>query len=194
MRLPSPQRSSEAGFTLVELLVYISLLGVVLTIVGGILISSTSAEKSVRGIAEATDVAQLVSLSVEKGVRNSVALKLTSTDAMQFFAVKTPGAQTSVAWSCQAWYYIEADDALYTTTSPARLDPPATVAQRVTWMLLGTGVRPASAARIFTEAGATGVDLNFQVDAGDTDPVSIQTTVFSRGVPPDPATSALACF
>jgi Tfp pilus assembly protein FimT len=175
-------RPDERGFTLAELLVYVSLFVGILVIVGGILINSTSTERDVRGSTDAASLGQIISRSVQQGVRNAIAIDMPAalnTDAVQLLVVTTQGQGTPVTISCQAWYYSKADRTLYTRkTTPKVAIPNPTSDTLGTWTTLGTGIDPTGSARVFARDGA-GIDLTFSVDAGSRPAAVIQTTAAS---------------
>jgi prepilin-type N-terminal cleavage/methylation domain-containing protein len=186
MTLARRLRRDQEGFTLVELLVYVLLFGIILVIVGGMLINSTRAERGVRGSADASNLGQLISQSVQRGVRNAVAISLpTTTDHTQLLTVLTAGTQTPVVWSCQSWYYTpDNGGAVYTKKStPAAAIAAPTAGTLGTWMKLGTGIVPVTGDRLFNTTGTNGISVAFRVSAGDRRPVLIQTTAMSRSQP-----------
>ena len=70
-----PQR--DAGYTLVELLFYSSLLVLILTVVGGMLLNTITSEQKVLDSAQANSSSQVIASSVQSGVRNATALVVT---------------------------------------------------------------------------------------------------------------------
>lgn len=116
-------RSDESGFTLIELMIA-SLIGVlVLLTAGAILTSMLKAQNQVDGLTTAATAGQLVSRSVEEGVRNAAG-PIGSTDPVQAVGIKAePVTDTTtrsqllrarvatgtddgtVTWQCDAWYY-----------------------------------------------------------------------------------------
>lgn len=181
-------RTSDTGFTLVELLVYISLMVVVLLIVGGMLINSLQAERTVRSSTQATNAGQLVSLSVGQGVRNSSSVWHSAPGVVpEILMVRTAGTQTPANWFCQAWSF-EAGQ-IRTTTSILGI-----TSSNSTWALLGDGMQQVSASPVFVKSGRS-VTLNLDVSTGTGKPVRISTISTSRQ--PVPATGvevSTPCF
>jgi len=190
MRAAGP-RGRDAGFTLIELLVYISLAGIVLSIVGGMLISSLRAEASVRTASEATTLGQLIARSVQGGMRNASAARLTTNaDNTQMLIVRTAGRGASVVWSCQAWFYDPINGGtFYTrTTTPATTIAVPTASTIGSWTLLGRGIAT-TGAPVF--AGIpTRISVDLDIEAGDRAPISITTTATTRTL----ATESQPCF
>lgn len=110
-------RRKQSGLTLVELLVYVALFVVVLTIVAGFLMNSLTAERAVRGAADASAQGQLLAQSLQKGVRNATAIRVSQPPespaapklhpaGMQLLTVESmTGSSGSPATRCQAWLY-----------------------------------------------------------------------------------------
>jgi len=191
VRRAAGPRGSDAGFTLIELLVYISLAGIVLSIVGGMLISSLRAEASVRTASEATTLGQLIARSVQGGMRNASAARLTTNaDDTQMLIVRTAGRGASVTWSCQAWFYDPVNDGtLYTrTTTPAATIAVPTSGTIGSWTLLGDGIAT-SGTPVF-DGIPTRISIDLDIEAGDRAPISITTTATTRTL----ATESQPCF
>jgi type II secretory pathway pseudopilin PulG len=176
----SSRRDEQAGFTLVELLIYMFFALAVLSIIGGILISSLNIERDVRSASTAADTGQLISRSVQVGVRNASYVSLQNLDTTQFLLARTAGAATPVVWACQAWFYTPAGGGtVYTKrVSPAALILPPTAAALTSWIKLGDGVSP-SGTPVF--GGVDGrVTVALAIDAGDNLPLTINSTATMR--------------
>ncbi|MFC5928099.1 hypothetical protein D6T64_10350 [Cryobacterium melibiosiphilum] len=195
----SAQVTSDGGFTLVELLVYVAFAVIVLTLVGGMLISTLTAEKDIVSRSESTTAGQSVAQSVHSAVRNSARLLLSPTDTGQLLVVSSVGGAAVLATSCEAWYYTDVDGgALYFKRADLAADllekPSAGVGNG--WILLVQGMEPlAYVDEVFTDsisaAGTATVSLSFTADVvNQGSPIVIESTTTSREVSWGPTT----CF
>ena len=176
----SASTAPDSGYTLIELLVYMSFALVVLTIIGGMLISSVGTERDVRSTTEATNLGQLISRSVQSGVRNASQVSLQNIDGTQFLVARTAGSAASVVWSCQAWFYTPTDGgSLYTKrTSPASLITVPVSGDLASWIKLGDGVST-NGAVIFGGVNDR-ITVALDLDAGAQASVVVNTTVTPR--------------
>ncbi|RJT88506.1 hypothetical protein D6T64_10265 [Cryobacterium melibiosiphilum] len=171
---------AQEGFTLVELLIYMLFALVVLSIIGGLLISSLSIERDVRSASTAADTGQLISRSVQVGVRNASYVALQNIDDTQFLLARTAGTTSPVVWACQAWFFTPAGGGtVYTKRlSPAAVIAPPTGAALTSWIKLGDGVSPGGTP-VF--GGVDGrITVALAIDAGENLPVSINSTATMR--------------
>lgn len=180
---------SDAGFTLTELLVYLMLAVVVLTVVGGILINSLTVERSVSDTSQASNDGQLVSSAVGRGVRNASVVWHSAVGAdPELLMVRTSGSETPQKWTCQAWSY--SDGEIRMRSSTAAISTTVTPLALKSWTLLADGVRPtyvgSVASPIFALSGPgpglpfNRVDLQLTVNAGESRPVLIDTSSVRR--------------
>ena len=207
--VPQNQASRETGYTLVELLIYSSLLVLILTVVGGMLLNTLTAEQKVLDSANANSVSQLISTSVHSGVRNATDLTLSNgadpDNYHQLLVVTTANTDPAVlatARVCQAWYYAAATGgAMYYKRGAApqtTLTSQALANDMTGWTLLGSGLSATLPAvdglkPIFSDLTAdnSSIALNFAINAGgDSSPALISTTVTSR----QSATESTSCF
>lgn len=184
--------SDEAGFTLVELLVYAAMAVVILTLVSSFLINSLRSERDVRSVAEASSLGQLVASSVQQGVRNASGLALTNNlDGSILLVARTAGPGALLTWSCQAWYFDPIDGAVYTTERAA--ESPIIVPSggpKGSWTVLGDGISAVAGAAVFATR-PNGIDMHFYVAAGDArDPLRMQTSAVQR----NPESVGSPCF
>jgi len=173
---PEDRADAESGFTLVELIVYVSLLGIIITVVSGIFLSSLSAEKSVRTVVQATSLGQVAAQSVQAGIRNSSDFRLQSySNNDQLVRARVAGSDSALTYGCAAWYYSAADRTIRHKTSATAIAPP-TAAQLATWLLLVDGVVPATTTPVSTQiftadpAAPQQLDIAFEVASGGSDP------------------------
>jgi type II secretory pathway pseudopilin PulG len=207
-RLPSAPGQNERGFTLVELLVYVALLGMVLFILGGMFIAGLTTERTVTRANDETRLGQLISRSVEKGIRNATAFKVESVGADQILRARSAnvtvtGAATSTAWRCVAWYHRASDGAFFTTTRTAGAVPlPGTLAPATpltAWTYYGSGVKRVGTASVFSgsamaySGSAAPLKLTFQAVAANAPPVQIAAE-YSLRVQNDTTTGPTTCF
>lgn len=173
---------SDAGFTLVEVLVVGLLLSVVLVVVYGIYTAITSAERVVTAITTTTTTAQSAATAIETGIRNSSEFALTNPQGNdQLVVARTAEQGATLTWSCQAWYYSAANGGSIRSTRTidgTEIAAP-TSAQLATWSLLLTGVEPRTGTGIFTVSGDE-LRISFNGTVAGQQPVAIQTTVVGR--------------
>lgn len=165
----------DSGFTVIEIMVYVALVSVVLIIVAGIFSSMYRVQTSVVGGTAAAESAQLVSKSVESGVRNATAVSLQALGSDQFVLARTAGSGSSANWQCDAWYYDAAKKEVRFSYGVGAIAAPTT-AQLATWQLLSGGIMPTSGSGIFSLAGSR-LSLVFTAKSTNTTVVSVQTSV-----------------
>ncbi|GAA1687819.1 hypothetical protein GCM10009792_04500 [Microcella alkalica] len=187
-------RSTDRGFTLVELLVYLFLGVVILTIVGAVLINSLRAESQVRDAAQSASTAQLISESLGRGVRNASAVEVTN-PAAGTIVVRTrsiDGSQAG-AWFCQAWVWRSGE--LRTTRSASALPANPDAAVLAGWTLLATDVEQVGSAPIFSLApNGRSLDVNLAVGIGRGIPVLVDTVVVAKQPVPSTGKVSAPCF
>ena len=203
-------RRDDSGFTLVELLVYVALLALVMFILGGMLISGLTAERTVTRASDETRLGQLISRSIEKGIRNATAFKVESVGSDQILRTRSAdvnisGTTTTVTWRCMAWYYRASDGAFFSKTSTAGtvlLPGPAPATPLTAWTFYGSGVKPAagattvlsgSAAAFSRTAPPVPLTLSFQVAVDKAPPVQISAQ-YNLRVQNDTTTGPTTCY
>jgi len=187
MRLSKNRAGSEEGFTLIELMVSALLIVLVLSVVGGLMVSTTSTERRVRDVTSATNAGQLVARSVTTGIRNSANSVSTTAPYMltsptgndQMLVALTIGSAAAITSRCAAWYYSATEHSVRYTTSATAIAAPSAAAL-ATWTLLSTGVTPFSGTGIFASRGSKGITLAFKEDAGKGPAVVFQSSVTSQ--------------
>jgi hypothetical protein len=173
VRTAADAQRPESGLTLVELLLYVLLALLVLSVAGGMLINSIRTGSQVDRSTAAANTGQLIMRSVQSGVRNATQVGLTSTSGNQLLSVTTTNGLTPVVLSCQAWYYTPtAGGSLYMRRTAATAPIPAPDSTTLgSWTLLGTGIS-VSGGQVFTAtAGLVTVSLN--IDAATASPLSL---------------------
>jgi type II secretory pathway pseudopilin PulG len=188
---------SQAGFTMVELLMYTALSIVVVTVAGGILISGLRTQGTAGSVTAAANTAQQIVRSVQAGVRNASAITVTSnaTTGTQLLLARTLGTDpNSTVASCQAWYYTPANGgAIYTwKTTPASVISLPTGGPQGIWTILGAGVTPSDpvTGKVFNAPSGGRVELKFDVSAGKHPYVLVNTMTYT----PQSATVSAPCF
>ena len=192
---------SDAGFSLVEMLVYIVLSALALAVLSSIMLNGLRTQKTVQSIDNATGVASLVSRSVEQGIGNAdgvgtaTAFSVTAaTPAGQLLQARTAASTTAgiATWRCQAWYYSATNAAFYTATSTSgAVALPANTAALSSWVLLGSGVSAPSGIA-FTATSSTLLKLTLTVSSTGAPPVVVATT--DQTTPSDSTGSPSTCF
>lgn len=184
---------ADGGITLVELLIYILLGVVVLTIVSAVLINSFRVEDQVRDAAQSASTAQLVAESLGQGVRNASAIEV-SAPTVDTALVRTRSIDGSDAgaWFCQAWHW--SGDELRTTRSATAIPAPDAAAL-ATWTLLATDVEQVASTPVFIlGSDERSLGVTFSVGIGDGVPVLIDSVMVAQQ--PIPATGKVTapCF
>jgi hypothetical protein len=169
----------DAGVTLIELLVYCLLSVIVLGLVGTMLIQSLKVQTQVQGTNSAASTGQLVSSSVNRGVRNSTTVSWASSASGELLVARTNNSVGTVSCGYKAWYYSISASSIYTTTSSSAITEPNT-SQLATWTVLATGIQKSGATFIFTVSGLQ-VDIRFNVVVGTETPLPFKTTAISNG-------------
>ncbi|MET1051768.1 MAG: hypothetical protein ABWX65_03925 [Mycetocola sp.] len=189
----------EAGMSLVELLIYSTLAIVVLTIVGSVLTAALRAENEVRSLSSTASLGQLVSRSVEEGVRNASGILADVEDAngqLLRARVAVGTAAGEVEWECQAWYYSPSTTSFYWATDETTAIPAPTTLDDLDgspWILLGDGIHRADGADAFFGSDGSQVILRFKVSSDAVDLVLIPNTVVKR-LPASGGTGPATCF
>ena len=156
----SAVRRDDRGFTLVEMLISMGLFAIIITIVGSMIISSLTADRTVREVTSSTTDGQLVATLVSDTVRNSTAVQVTPVTGQQSMTLR-----------------------MRTTTTIALPTPGAVGSE---WTLVSTGIVPITGSGgtptpVFAAQGTRGVALSFTVD-GQSGPASlIVTAATGRG-------------
>ena len=185
------RETNETGMTLVELIIYAALLTVVVTIVGGMMLSAITAQRDITSSTSAASLGQLIGQSVTKGVRNATTISVQPTATSQLLVVTTSVGTQANGTVCEGWYYTQNNGgSFYMTISSARIVAPTTPTLLAQWNYLGTGITPtAGGASLFTVANST-VSYGFSVANGVGKSILISSTAVSRQA----LTGGGACF
>ncbi len=165
----------DRGITLMELLVAAGLLSLVITVVGGILVSLFSTERLVAGVSQGTTSAQLTSTSIADRIRNASTFEVSGTTGSELLVARVASGGESIVWTCHAWYFTSAGDGQIRYTSGPDGTPivAPSSAQLASWTSLIEGVTAPDGGRVFTAEGDT-VRVAFDADTGDAPAVAIR--------------------
>lgn len=154
----SKSSSEDAGFTLVELVLYVILSVLVLTVMFWIFLNSSQSQSATKNRDSAAGAAQVVANSLETGIRNSSDFTITGT------LLRARVAQGSSSdWKCQAWALTPTKD-LVTTTAMSAIAVPTNYTG---WTVLAGGVAGAlSGGTVFSAAGTDRLQYGFSVSSG----------------------------
>jgi prepilin-type N-terminal cleavage/methylation domain-containing protein len=192
----NPERTmrSDRGFTLIELLVASALSLLVLSIVGGMVISAVSTERTVQESTTSSNLGQLAASSITHGVRASSKLSVSSpaagTQVLRALVVDDV-LSTPAAAHCEAWYVGGGE--VRTTRSSVAIPVPSTPADVASWTLLAEGVSTSGSEPVFTLASLK-LELLMQLTSENGVAVLIDTTAVSRQPGPAPTEVATLCF
>lgn len=177
-------RRGDAGFSLVELIVAMGLFGIVITIVGSVIISAITADRTVRNVTGSTTDGQLVVNIIEETVRNSTAVfVVTAADGVSTFATARTTAGGSAR--CQSWFYDDQEGAVFERSSATAVAAPNPGAVGTEWTLVSQGLAPVedgagTPVAVFALDGTRGLSVNFTVDGGSGTSSLFITTVTGR--------------
>lgn len=197
VRGPQPGSPDERGMSLAELLVYCLLIGVVLTIVGGLIIQSLRVQRETTSLNDSNNAAQTVLSGIELGVRNAGVVRVQNVSGGdQLLIVKrrsTTGAGTDAV--CQAWYFDVSANQLRAATDPASGSPRSAVAAgnpstALAWPLVLDEVARVGSTPVFQWATGTPVTVTFEVEStGNRPPLEVTSVVRQRAGTPLSGTS-----
>lgn len=179
-------RRDDSGFSLVELLIAMSLFAVVLTIVGNVIVSALTADRTVREITGSTTGGQLVVNVVEETVRNSTAIRVTTNaDGVSTFA--TVRTTAGGAARCHAFFFDSELGAVFERTSTTAIPAPTPGAVGSEWSRISEGIVPiddgsGTPRPVFAAEGTRGLAVNFTVD-GASGPASLFVTAVTGRAP-----------
>ncbi|WP_104177451.1 hypothetical protein [Cryobacterium sp. Y50] len=186
-----PSRA-ETGFTLVELIIYVSLSVLVVSLVSGFLLNAVRAQRDVVSSTEGANTAQLIAESIKRDVRNATEVRVN--DVHNLLIVRTTGMGDTLDSSCRAWYFTGGTaDAIYTIDTgdtPISMTAPTDLE---VWSIQGQGIiqiKPAGSADkidVFAYSDPS-VELSFAV--GGEAPIAVQTAVTQRA----PSSNEGTCF
>jgi prepilin-type N-terminal cleavage/methylation domain-containing protein len=181
----------DDGFTLVELMVYIVLLGIVMSIVVATWVSITKAQTSVQNMSNAANSGQAALNGITSAITNSSAVSVTApTAGNQLLLTRTALPGSTATWQCEAWYYQSAANSstgvggLYFKTSSSAITAPSSSALS-SWTTLVTGVTPPTGSTTIFNAPlalstATLVNFSFYAAVAGQKPVLLASTASTQ--------------
>ncbi|MER7797891.1 prepilin-type N-terminal cleavage/methylation domain-containing protein [Microbacterium sp. NPDC096154] len=159
----------DDGFTLVELLVYVLLLGVILAAGFGLLVNSLRGSTLVMASTAASRDGQTVARTINESIRNATHVTVSSDG--RFFVAATP------SHTCHGWY-AEGDGDVFARISATKIPRP-TGHNPSGWMHIASSISPGEGdSRIFIQSGS-GVAVRFTV-ATATSPTLVETVSTPR--------------
>jgi type II secretory pathway pseudopilin PulG len=189
--------------SLAELLAYMVLSGIVLSIVGTLLVTALTTQRDVRDQATASSAAQVVLTDMENTLRNAVAVQTPSTFGGSMLIVKTRVGDKDVesSFQCRAWYWNSATGQILTVRgTPGPSSPTqhlSTSSTFAAWKVALDGVKQSSDGGgplvIFSAEGTTGARIRFEVlDGRDGSSLTITSAAIPRTQGPN--TGSATCF
>lgn len=184
---------ADAGFSLVELAVYIVILGIISTIIAATTLSLFWSEAAVSGLTTSASDAQNATTQLRADIRNARQFA-TSTDGTTVTA-SVAGKTTPVTWQCVRWQ-VTGTGADRTLTRSTRTD-----ASAQTWsspVTLLAAIRPAvSGSPYFAGGAASGIagslTYNLRVNTAEDGALTV-TGEFRNRAQAAVATPATTCF
>lgn len=173
-------RRGDRGFGLVELIIYMALTLIILSAVGGVVISMVKVQNQVMDASNSAEQAQLITRSLGAGVRNATALDLQTVGAGdQIFRMRTATSAANATWFCSAWYLSAADKSLRTKASPGAISTP-TQSDLGGWQLVSSGISSVQGVPVMQLSGTT-LRLQFASQLANEAPIVIRTSVSQGG-------------
>jgi type II secretory pathway pseudopilin PulG len=166
-RIHDRSQQDDAGLTLIEVIIYIVVGGIVLTMLASVFINGMRVDAATRDRDVATGTAQSITNSITMSVRNATEVRVDGTELRARVAV---GA---ASWECRAWY-LDGDALRYRSYAAGGPVPAA----GSDWNALGDGLSAASAP--FTQHGKR-IEFAMTVTVEDT-AVPIAGSAVARAV------------
>ncbi|WP_417555200.1 PulJ/GspJ family protein [Microbacterium sp.] len=144
----------EAGLSLIELIIYMLIIGVIGSLITMLFVNIWQTEGSVNGQTTGTTRGQLISSQIERAMRNATA-----------FTIEDGGSTLKVTTSldgtlrCQGFTF-DGTEARMTISASPNVDPG-------TWPDWQNGVKPVGSAPFFAANGANGVTYSFDTTTPD---------------------------
>jgi len=192
----------EQGVSLIELMIYMSLLVIVSILAGSILISGLRGQRDISNVGSATSQAQLITSSVEAGIRSASTFDVSTTTVGQrlIARVGTFTAAGTATWQCRAWLFTTDKRLLTLSSTSGTVAAPANLAAAVSgWTLLASNVSiAAGSSALFTESGTAPKSIltiaaQVGVAGGTGNPAIVQTQVTQLALPTTAGTGPATC-
>lgn len=172
-------RRDDRGFTLIEVLISMGLFAIIITIVGSMIVSSLTADRTVREVTSSTTDGQLVANLITQNVRNSTAVQVSPVTGQQSVTLRMRTTAGGAA-RCQAFFFDATLGSVYQRSSATTITAPTPGAVGSEWTLVSTGIVPITGSGgtptpVFAAQGTRGVALSFTVD-GESGPASLFVT------------------
>ena len=168
-------RRRDAGFTLVELIIYVSLSVVTVSLVGGFLLNAVRADRDVASSSQAANTAQLIVESIKRDLRNATRFTVVSDNLL---VVSTAGMDETLELSCRSWYFDSATHAMYSVNEGEATEPTIDLP----WIIQGEGISPIDSAPIFSNSGISGAPVQLSFIVQGATPVVVKTSVTPRAI------------
>jgi Tfp pilus assembly protein PilV len=183
----SARSRDDEGFTLIEFLIYVSLMVVVVALVGAILITALGGQKNITDSSSGSTGGQLVTQNLSNTVRSATAIHVTVlSSTRELVQVATPGRGATPTPQCVAMYFTTEDGgAVFTRSSPTAIPAP-TGSNPSGWTKLAGGLvksaRAGAPTTMLTANAAltTSVRYEFAIANGSGKPQLFASTITSR--------------
>lgn len=184
--------TGDRGATLVELLVYLIIMVILVTLIASTFIQGRGVQGDQQSLADASNDAQLAAATIERPIRNAASIQVDSSvidGGGNLLVVKTRvGEPNNVAssWRCEAWFYDSASRTIYATTgTPGSSAATAGFVAKPdlsSWRQLIAEVDPVPGQPVFRTTGVGGgITMQFEAASQRRDtPVRINSTVIPR--------------
>lgn len=158
MRADRADPPAEAGVTLVELIVYLAVGAIILSLMAGLLINGLSSQAQTTDRDTATGRAAVVTNSLQTSIRNAVGFSPASGATNTVVAVVATGASS---WQCRAWALTNGGDLVYKSDDD-KFDTTSTSG----WTVLASGVTGLFSGKAFSASSSTQLQYRFTVTVG----------------------------
>lgn len=99
MNIAPLRAQPDRGFSLVELAVYVLVLGIIATVVATVMVSLFRSEQTVSEVTTASNDSQIISTMLTNDIRNAREFTVAPTEVLASVA----GSDATVSWQCVRW-------------------------------------------------------------------------------------------